>query len=54
VWGFPIPRVFPPGGVCGGGGGGGGREGFGIATLKVASMVINDDVARIHQSPRVV
>jgi len=36
------------------GGGGEGREGFGIATLKVASMVINDDVARIHQSPRVV
>ena len=28
--------------------------GFGIATLNVASMVINDDVARIHQSPRVV
>jgi hypothetical protein len=31
-----------------------GGRGFGIATLNVESMVINDDVARIHQSPRVV
>jgi hypothetical protein len=36
--------------VCEGGVGGG----FGIATLNVASMVINDDLARIHQSTRVV